>query len=309
MTIEKGFGIINPQLKAFIGLSSPLAFNEDETDKGDPNPVLEGPTCLCLFYQELWFLDKSLCPLNMRNLPYVKFVNKAQLPSIKLEAEHISFPDERVKGISEFLNNSDEFKIGRLTQYGPEVPPYGRIACPTEGMNRVIDEKIASALGYDLVINSFSPDYANLKIPPQIKSSKGSLASLVTNAFFCEMLNLQFPEGPYLEKIGDLRNHIFKVEFKDKVKQFDEAQPPTSVREAAKELVSEFDNWNEKAQYAGLDPERVYRTGVDLIVASIPIIGNIYTVVQAGWKMWQFGKQRKYGWAVFLAKCLRQFRP
>ena len=52
---------MNRELKAFVGLSSNLAFNEDVTDKGNPNPILESPIGLCLFYDEIWFLDESLC--------------------------------------------------------------------------------------------------------------------------------------------------------------------------------------------------------------------------------------------------------
>ena len=41
-----------------------------------PNPIIESPLGLMIFYDEILFLCRSICPENMRNLPYVKFVDE-----------------------------------------------------------------------------------------------------------------------------------------------------------------------------------------------------------------------------------------
>lgn len=103
------------------------------------------------------------------------------------------------------------------------------------------------------------------------------------------------PEGPCLNNIDRLRDHILRVEFKDKIKELDEAECPASPKEAAKKIISEFDTWNKELQWGSIDPEKVYYTGVDLIIATVPLVGNAYSVKQAGWKMKRFKQQRKYG--------------
>lgn len=68
---------------AYIGISYPLLYDykhmadKTENDALDtPNPIIESPLGLMIFYDEIWFLCRSICPNNMRNLPYVKFVDE-----------------------------------------------------------------------------------------------------------------------------------------------------------------------------------------------------------------------------------------
>lgn len=68
---------------AYIGLSYPLLYdyrNQASRSKNDmqdsPNPIIESPLGLMILYDELWFLCESICPDNMRRLPYVKFVDE-----------------------------------------------------------------------------------------------------------------------------------------------------------------------------------------------------------------------------------------
>jgi len=85
---------------AYIGLSYPLLYDyrnqayltqNDLTDS--PNPIIESPLGLMILYDELWFLCESICPNNMRKLPYVKFVDKM-------------FKDLYFEGAEALLNNS-----------------------------------------------------------------------------------------------------------------------------------------------------------------------------------------------------------
>src|SRR2546421_3140587 len=67
--------------RALIGLSTPLGYDyrnpiQPRTDSQPdiPNPVLENTTGLLLCYDELWFPHRDFCPLDMHDLPYVKFI-------------------------------------------------------------------------------------------------------------------------------------------------------------------------------------------------------------------------------------------
>ena len=41
---------------------------------GERFPIIESPWGLMLLYDELWFLCKDVCPLNMRECSFVKYV-------------------------------------------------------------------------------------------------------------------------------------------------------------------------------------------------------------------------------------------
>ena len=67
---------------AYIGISYPLLYDykhqagRSSNDMRDsPNPIIESPLGLMIFYDEIIFLCRSVCPENMRNLPYVKYVD------------------------------------------------------------------------------------------------------------------------------------------------------------------------------------------------------------------------------------------
>ena len=68
---------------AYIGISYPLLYDyRYQADKSpndlldSPNPIIESPLGLMIFYDEILFLCRSVCPNNMRNLPYVRFVDE-----------------------------------------------------------------------------------------------------------------------------------------------------------------------------------------------------------------------------------------
>lgn len=68
---------------AYLGLSYPIRFDTTIYTKswmgyspllGNTFPIIESPWGLMLLYDELWFLCKDVCPLNMRDCSFVKFV-------------------------------------------------------------------------------------------------------------------------------------------------------------------------------------------------------------------------------------------
>lgn len=72
--------------RAFIGLSTPIGYDYGNfaskapaDEASSPNPVLDSPFGLLLLFDELVFLTRSLCPENMRNLPYVSFLDESLL--------------------------------------------------------------------------------------------------------------------------------------------------------------------------------------------------------------------------------------
>ena len=84
----------------YVGLSTPSFYDyrtrasRAPSDRGSsPNPIVEGAFGAMLLYDELWFLCRSLCPENMRSLPYVKFLDERnQVP--KIDTDWLPKPDQ-----------------------------------------------------------------------------------------------------------------------------------------------------------------------------------------------------------------------
>ncbi|MCI8485110.1 MAG: hypothetical protein HFH41_12350 [Lachnospiraceae bacterium] len=128
---------------AYIGLSYPLLYDYQNQAKrsgndlsDSPNPIIESPLGLMILYDELWFLCKSLCPSNMRKLPYVRYVDE-MFPNLYYEGvdafkESIDLSVKQQSGLSyenilDRMNlkkrrgidtHTHEIRIGNVAVYG-----------------------------------------------------------------------------------------------------------------------------------------------------------------------------------------------
>lgn len=78
--------------RAFIGLSGPIGYDyKNQTDRPNPkdsdapNAILEDGFGLMLLYDELIFVAPQLCPANMRELPYVRFLSEDPVALQRIE--------------------------------------------------------------------------------------------------------------------------------------------------------------------------------------------------------------------------------
>lgn len=82
---------------AYIGLAGPFGY--DYTDYFDAGtrvverPIIENQLGLIVFYEEILFLSKSLCPPELHGLPYIKFADEDPQYSKSIEAaiEHVDY--------------------------------------------------------------------------------------------------------------------------------------------------------------------------------------------------------------------------
>ena len=99
----------------YIGLSTPVVYDyelEVETPKNAfrkmEHPILEGAFGLMLFYDELWFLARELCPLNMQNFSWVKFIDEMydDIDFSSLVYSAAQYPQYDVTSLRERVNRS-----------------------------------------------------------------------------------------------------------------------------------------------------------------------------------------------------------
>lgn len=211
---------------AYIGISYPLLYDykhQAQTCSNDlsdsPNPIIESPLGLMVLFDELLFLCKSICPNNMRNLPYVKFVdelypdfyftncleNAYEMEStISLSTPSISFNDI-VKSMH--LENWESLDIHT---HGLQLGDI-QVSAISNEYNFLLDMYVFQALqqlynkDIELVANSaFSLGGLN----------SGSQAEFVDRIIIPGIPNYIGIDGPYHSCIEELRENKFLKDFR-----------------------------------------------------------------------------------------------
>lgn len=209
---------------AYIGLAYPLLYdygNMAYRTKGDrtssPNPIIESPLGLMILYDELLFLCRSVCPNNMRDLPYVKFVDE-MYPDFYFAGalnyiddvydfvtinEQISFNDivSRMNIESWRVDvHTHSLQIGDLITAGKPIKD-----------NFIFDLYVFEALQkqYDENIELISNSYFS-KAP-----FNGSVSAEFANRIVIKNIpNYLSKEGPYHECIESLRENEYLTDFR-----------------------------------------------------------------------------------------------
>lgn len=211
---------------AYIGLSYPSLFDYRHQAKNtrndifdSPNPIIDSPLGLMILYDELWFLCESICPNNMRNLPYVKFVD-------------VLFPNLWFQGALDFLqyNETKDLYINKLSydeilkrmnikfSRGLDTHSHslqvGNITVTSKGSidNYCFDLNILSALqnltheDVEMVSNS------NLCLCGI--ESASSIPELTEKLIITDIPNYLSIDGPYHECIEELRHNNYLSDFR-----------------------------------------------------------------------------------------------
>ncbi len=210
---------------AYIGISYPLLYDyKHQADKtindlwDSPNPIIESPLGLLVFYDEILFLCKSLCPNNMRDLPYVKFVDEL-------------YPDFYLKEIEESARRSQ----GAITT-NPKIT-YSKVvkSLNVQGWGRIDNHTHALKIG-DVILSGNSDEYhflfdlyvfqalqnlykndieliANSKYPLEIFGG-GAKAELIDRIIIQGIPNYLSFSGPYHECMEELRENKYIKDFR-----------------------------------------------------------------------------------------------
>lgn len=214
--------------RAFVGLSSPVGFdyaNQAPGVRGQlrsaPNPLLDSPWGLLILFDEIVFLSRALCPRNMRDLPYVSFLDEGKashLPTAEEVREAIDcvdeYTDRTIPGVgsgwyTEAFGNSDVvegmdlrpastlMQVGQFTGYAKteEVT----VALDMLFMSKIDDPRI------ELITNSL--------VHPLTEYAWQSAA--ITEKLVIEGIpNYLNPDGPYHPVIEELRGNEFLADYR-----------------------------------------------------------------------------------------------
>lgn len=209
---------------AYIGLSYPLLYDyghkadRSQNDLSDsPNPIIESPLGLLILYDEILFLCRSICPNNMRNLPYVKFVDEL-------------FPDFYFKGILKCANEiKDSIALNTNLSYDNIVKAMNIEGWLVDGHThslKIGDIKISASSNerqflFDLYVFQALQEQYNEDIELIANSrfelepfNGGAEAELIDRIIIPEIPNYLGPDGPYHECMEELRENEYIKDFR-----------------------------------------------------------------------------------------------
>jgi hypothetical protein len=295
--------------RAFVGLSAPLGFDYRHiapAGPGDtlssPNPILDSPFGLLLLFDEILFLTRHLCPKNMRDLSYVRFIDEeGMVPQIGdldfghlstiLEHDHewsrrLALNRANVPGFQEALRNAGV--------YWTE----GGIDNHSQGLSIKEVTRQANADAYNLLFDLLILERLN---DPSIELASNSrmswyldpTPSSVTHPRLIELIILRgIPnyltiDGPYHPVIEEVRGDPFLKDYRKWVSFQATSPDPREMAEIQKGAESAIRRSQDEVFLKYLDPKGLYfsvgKAAIgDAIGVLVPGSGVAMTLLEEG---------------------------
>lgn len=311
--------------RAFIGLSSPTAYFYDHEnkffrEKWRWNPILESPQGLITLFDELWFLTRSLCPVNLRKTNYVKFLDEdSSYKTIIKENIELFYElggDEFLTYngyLNDFLDFSIDLNFDKYNEvitavYGKKLNqnlPIDNHSHSTDicGYNisgnsqskylLALDNVILDNLevrGLELITNRF-----NNKL---IKRNSDSLKKIqVSQGVTINHIPVrQTPLGPVIDRIDSIRENNFLVDFRSKILNADYSNEVDGI---VSDIENQFIKYRNEVLIQKLTNSSLLTsvsTSIQsFLINSIVPIDNLKSFGEAT-------ETRKHNWTGFLAK-------
>lgn len=306
---------------AYLGLSYPLGYdyhNDDELIEYDldktPNPIIESPLGLMILYDELWFLCEGVCPINMRKLPYVKFVDKMfddlyfegfdlfgddMNLSIDFDSQ-ISFKDirDRMQLSDKFSldNHSRGMKIGNIIRSGN-----------ADDYNLLFDIYVLTSLqerntdSIELVSNSI------FRMNDAVISNKD--AEIAEKLIIPNIPNYLSKEGPYHPCMDELRESKYLIDFRKWIIENHNNIQTNEINEICTDVEKIINNTKDKVFNKYLEDNSkfafysstgttILKTGAGIIYAPISVLEAIAQVRLAGKRALEIQADRWQGFVI-----------
>lgn len=312
--------------RAFVGYSTPIGYDyknkaskapSDPDDSDSPNPIIDSPFGLMLLFDEIIFACRSLCPENLRNAPFVRFLDEEGLaPNLsdidyeKLETgaktlEELSEQALQAQPDKEFINWSTILRQSGIHWRGVDNHSRGIMLGGLEKManqtfeNIVLDEIILERLGDDsleLVSNSHLQQLVDIDSSPlgQVK-----LAEILT---INNIHSYQSPLGPYHPVIDEVRADPYISDFRKWLSQQKNSIDQKELRDIKSEVEASIQKAQNELFLKYLDPKGyALNVGKSALLEGlgllIPGIGLGASVLEEGL---HYSGSRKIRWQGFL---------
>lgn len=283
---------------AYIGLSYPtfydyfhVASSTINDVSSSPNPVIESPWGLMILYDEIWFLCESLCPNNMRKLPYVKYVDR-MFPDLyfgSIEKDELNMQQYNYEGDVSYNKIMDSMNLEPSIRKGLDVHTHELMICSLsvnardDMQNYFVDMYVLQALrertsyNISLISNSFH-QY-------QLQENNTEV-TVANNIIVSDIPNYTSSNGPYHACIEELREHKYLRDFRKWILENHETLQNMEVKEMCEyvqKTIKEVENKVFMKYLEQNDRKNVFRSCSETVIATglgIPYIG--VSIVSAG---------------------------
>lgn len=306
---------------AYVGLSSPIAYNyhKEISAMGPKHPwswcaLLESPYGLMTLFDEIWFLHPSLCPITMKDLPFVKFIMEDSYKEQKVISIISNFQNGKINesSFSEiqqpeaiifdsfneiteriFPNDTKKLKLD-VHSHSIEFPE----VLPLSGnsfriSNLIIDYLIANDLSdgkinkVELITNSLTE---KLLIKPQITPGLLLSEELVLK----RILDMHSALGPIVSDIEYLRESKYLIDFRKKMLQTSTGKESLleNITRIEEEYKAHMENLIEK-EYGNYNiGNSIMRVFAGTIAPGSPVVKSFFDT----------RKKQQIRWSAFLAE-------
>jgi hypothetical protein len=294
---------------AFIGLSGPLFYDyknpatRTAADRASsPNPVLAAPISLMLLYDEIWFLTKSLCPENLRNCSFVRFLDESGALDELDPADAQKWTElnsEELRRTAYRIIREEFFDRYKDVLRGCGVDWQGACDNHTHGLsigpfNVSANSASFTSLLLDLYIHQkLERPYAELVANPYLEKCiersvfPGGKLSFSEALIGPRLLNWQSPLGPYRSEIEDLRHHHFLEDYRTWIAQQDVGFGKQEAAERRQAVEREVHDAMKKALLEKLSNGLLVKNSATLLakaaldIATAGISGHILDAAEA----------------------------
>ncbi|GGA80013.1 hypothetical protein GCM10008015_20870 [Flavobacterium palustre] len=316
--------------KALIGFSSPTAYfyDHDRQYFNEPwrwNPILESPQGLLTLYDELWFITRALCPVNLRNENYVKFLDDDSTYQTIVQQILSDFTNKKFEEfvlhypyLNEIMDTSKSFiTSAEISNYGNIVRQvYGKktgSGLPLDNHSHnieifgndisgnsfridllALDNVICDYLyvpNLELITNRFNSSYINPKY--------NTLNQIITSqAITVKRIPVsQTPVGPVLQNIEQIRENNYLVDFRNKIISNSKIE---DAQELVPKIETEFNNYRNQLL---IDKHKDATLATSLSNTILTVVkDSMFSGLNAIQEIGEKRNTRKMDWTAFVSK-------
>jgi hypothetical protein len=315
--------------RAFVGLSTPLGFDyrnpatRTQADRSSsPNPILESPYGLLLLFDEIVFLTRSLCPENMRHLPYVRFLDEEQALQFSHDALNSSY-----EAANALATNGGELRYEWPADYGDLMRQMGVHWGPgvdnhSHGLNIGQASVAANATLQNLYLDTAFAQ--NCGIPSLELITNRRLQSTLdahdeatgearlTQALVLKNIpNYLTQAGPYHPAIEEVRAIPTLGQFRTWMTNRPKMRTAAEIEEAERDVEATLLDAQERVFLKHLDPNSFFKSVGkafvgDMVGLAFPLTGTVTAAFEGALKI---RSDADMMWQGFVIEARRAFRP
>lgn len=308
--------------RAFVGLSTPIGYdyiNQATKTRSDqsssPNPVLDSPFGLMLLFDEIVFLSKSLCPENMRSLPYVRFLDDPnKLPLVT--AEEISSVASSNIGQFRFPNTFDEAiqNAGVFESMGVDNHTHGLKFGEFNGCGNSDEGNLAIDMLYCSRLNDPSIELitnSNLRPLENIHEDVWGKLKLTELLVVENIPNFLSKQGPYHPVIDEVRENKYLSEFREWIIQQNGLAGMNEIAEMKQQVEAALQEAQDDLFLKHLDPKRHFKTVGEAMLGDLaglvcPVAGTAKAMAGVGTDLLKGKSNRWQGFVIGAKRTVRQ---